>query len=143
MNNGAEAEALTNTIAALSDSDLKLIATYCTALLSQRESEAAAAAKPKPVLVDLARVRQTYSGRPGCCCGCRGKHRFASKYREGAQAARGYPISDDEVSDRSVDLTVRKINALIAGGADATYDPDYVSVDTMTRTYIAYFANAS
>lgn len=99
------------------------------------EAEAAAQA------VDVTKVRAVYSGRPGCACGCRGKYSFASQYRDEAQEARGYEVTDDEVSDRSVKIIVGKINALIAAGdGDVSRDPEYISVDLPNRSLVAYFA---
>lgn len=86
--------------------------------------------------IDIRSVSSVYSGRPGCCCGCRGKHRYASAHRNAASKARGYRVTDDEVSDRSVATIVRKIEAM---GDRAKLHGDFVSVETETRLLIAYF----
>ncbi len=89
--------------------------------------------------LEAAIVRSVYSGVAGACmCGCKGKHRYASAYRDQSSKARGYVVSDDEVSDRSITMIVNKINANLQ---DAEYDADYVAVDVGNRTYVAYLAS--
>ncbi len=83
-------------------------------------------------------VLSVYSGEANaCCCGCKGKH----SYRESAIARavaskkRGYPIDDNEVSERSVSFVVNKINANLG---DAENYESFWSFETPTRLYIAY-----
>ena len=92
-------------------------------------------------MIDIKDVMQVYSGRNGrCCCGCSGKHTYASEYRKMASKHRGYPVTDDEVSDRTVKLIVGKLNKLIAQGRSDYTRPDFVSAVSDTgRLYIAYF----
>ena len=62
--------------------------------------------------INLNQVFATYSGRPGCMCGCMGKYSHPQAQRNFASKYRGYAVDDCEVSDRSVKLTVKKIQAL-------------------------------
>jgi hypothetical protein len=50
-----------------------------------------------------------YSGKPGCMCGCRGKYSYASDYKKEGGKERGYDVTDEDVSDRSVKLIVGKL----------------------------------
>jgi hypothetical protein len=88
--------------------------------------------------IHISDISSVYSGRPGCCCGCRGKHTYASAHRKWAGDDRGYKISDDEVSDVTVKRIVDKIERLVKEGAEMLIAGNNVSVDTDTRTYIAY-----
>jgi hypothetical protein len=90
--------------------------------------------------IDIKSIQSVYSGKPGCCCGCRGKHYYASnvKTRASAGKARGYEVKDDEVSDGQVTRVVK----LLEKNADKlrVYN-DFVSLDTENKLYIAYFKN--
>lgn len=78
-----------------------------------------------------------YSGKPGCCCGCNGKHSYASAHQALAGEHRGYEVSDDEVSDKAV---TRVFNKLVANASELVVEyPSNVSFTTKTRIYIAYF----
>lgn len=82
--------------------------------------------------IDLQDVSSVYSGRPGCACGCRGKHTYASAHR-------GYPVTDNEVSDRTVKMMVNKMNKLISDPCnEIDYGGSYVACETCTRLYIVY-----
>ena len=83
----------------------------------------------------LENVSSVYSGVNGrCCCGCAGKHTYAQAHRRFASANRGYPVTDEEISDRSVKLIVGKIQK--AGTAVAKDDLVYAVVGK--RLYVAY-----
>jgi hypothetical protein len=74
------------------------------------------------VTIDKANVQSTYTGKPGCACGCRGNHRTKG------------------INPRSVRSTLAQMNKLIAeGGHKVSIGPELVSVQTDTRLYIAYF----
>jgi hypothetical protein len=93
--------------------------------------------------IDLANVASTYTGSHGCCCGCNGKHRFASAWARLSSENRGYAVSDEEISDRSVAQTVRKVEQIAAGELDGFIEfvnAGFVSAETDTRTYVVYFA---
>jgi hypothetical protein len=92
------------------------------------------------VTIEKDSVQSTYSGKPGCCCGCRGKHTYAKKHRKVASRRRGDRIKNEEINDRSVASTVARMNKLIAaGGHKVRIGPELVSIQTDTRLYIAYF----
>lgn len=100
--------------------------------------------RPRTSPLDKSKVRSVYSGRPGCCCGCKGNHRYASAFRKASGKARGYPVLDDEVSDRSVSIIVNKLNRNIANGDNVLESPGldgetFVSFETESRLLIAYF----
>jgi len=63
--------------------------------------------------IDKSQIRSVYSGRHGCCCGCRGNHRYASAFAAEISKKRGY---EGDVSDRSVSIIVNKMNRIIAEG---------------------------
>jgi hypothetical protein len=91
-------------------------------------------------IIDKTIVQSTYSGKHGCCCGCLGTHRYASAHRKAGGRRRGLRIQDNEINDRSVAITVARMNKLIAaGGQRVRISPELVSVQTDTRLYIAYF----
>jgi hypothetical protein len=93
------------------------------------------------VTIDKSNVQSTYSGKPGCCCGCLGNHRYAKAHRKAGGKRRGLRIKDSEINDRSVAVTVARMNKLIAAGGHSVWiGPKLVSVQTGTRLYIAYFA---
>lgn len=86
--------------------------------------------------IKVAAVASVYSGKPGCMCGCLGKHTYASAHRDAASKRRGYKVDDDEVSDRTVKLIVGKINAAIAAGKPVEVKDGYVFWDNShTETY--------
>jgi len=69
--------------------------------------------------IDRSQVAKVYSGRPGCACGCRGKH---------------------SETPRSITLIVNKLNAFIAAGLNVIDDLQFgnVSFQTDSRLYIVY-----
>jgi hypothetical protein len=106
----------------------------------QHTTEAKAKACSGPIKFDVAQVSSVYSGKANhCCCGCAGKHAYAEQHREWAGKNRGYAIEDDEVSNMSVRMVVRKTeDAINSGSAMVNEGPDCWSVDTETRTYVVY-----
>lgn len=90
-------------------------------------------------MVNLALVKKVYSGKAGrCCCGCAGTYKYATGHVVQGSKERGYPVTDAEVSDRSVKSVVNKINRAIASGIIPDVDANYVAVEIGTRLYIAY-----
>lgn len=79
----------------------------------------------KNLVIDLEKVQSVYNGKSGCMCGCNGKHRYATKHREVAGKGRGYEISDDEVSDRSVKMLVNKFNKIGEFSIDTNVDGSF------------------
>lgn len=96
-----------------------------------------------PPKVDINKVMSVYSGKDGaCCCGCSGKHTYASKHVDIASKHRGYKVMEDEVNDKVVKMIVNKINKVWDGKLDGIKendDSDYTSVVVGTRVYIAYY----
>jgi hypothetical protein len=87
-------------------------------------------------------VRSVYSGKNGkCCCGCAGKHRYASALREEASKDRGYEVKDDEVNDRQVAKVVAIMNDRSIPFEKDGLQSDYVAKVVGNRLYIAYFRN--
>ncbi len=57
-------------------------------------------------------VLSVYSGRPGCCCGCRGRHSYRSDpdVLKIASENQGYSVNPTHISDRTVRRFVNKLN---------------------------------
>ena len=88
--------------------------------------------EPTITKINPAKVVHAYSGRPGCGCGCRGKHH----YRPEAKGP-GYEVERD---DKAVDRVVAKMNKLASEGAEIGYQMGMVYIETETRYYWAYFS---
>jgi len=99
------------------------------------------------MLINVHDVMRVYSGTANrCCCGCSGKHTTASRFRELNGKRRGYPVDDDEVSDRSVKIIVGKINKAIMNGGclpggNVELGEGYICEDDGHRWRIAYLAD--
>lgn len=96
-----------------------------------------------PSVIDVNDIASVYSGRPGCMCGCRGKHTYASATREASAKTRGYAIDDNEVNDRVVKMIVNKMNKLVEEGHELELDtrnapPSFFAVELPNRSYVAY-----
>lgn len=86
--------------------------------------------------LQIADIMSVYSGKAGaCCCGCSGKHRYASAHREVASKNRGYLITDDEVNDQQVRKVLRIVQSQ-AGKAES-FGTGY-SVEQGARLYCVY-----
>lgn len=85
-------------------------------------------------------VRSVYSGRIGCMCGCKGKHRYNPKHQVEASADRGYPVTDEDVSIRSVKNILKKVM-----GFDSTQVQDGYILHTQVdgRQYAVYLCKSS
>ena len=66
-------------------------------------------------MINKSEIVAVYSGRPGCACGCRGKH---------------------SESPRSITTIVNKMNAL---DANIKKEGNHFAIETETRLYIAYW----
>lgn len=82
------------------------------------------------------KVMSVYSGKPGCACGCRGKHTTSHKNRELAAKHRGYAYADEDVSDRTVKLIFNKVMRNYRDKIEV--GTNNISVETDTRLYIIY-----
>lgn len=88
--------------------------------------------------MELKNVTRVYTGKPGCMCGCNGKYKMAAAHVEKAATEQGYPVAEDEISDRSVKIVFNKIMKNPNHKFDA--ESNCVYVQTETRTLVAYFA---
>lgn len=77
-------------------------------------------------------VVKVYSGRPGCCCGCRGRYMYRSEHKQQAEERRG------KVNDTAVKKQLEKMGNLIEAGYPVESDTNYFMVDTGDRWFIAY-----
>lgn len=90
-------------------------------------------------------VRCSYSGRPGCMCGCNGKYSYTSKLRSFSGKNRGYSIDDDEINDAAVKRMIGKFKKLLKEGAKIEMDSNsrkgdgYFFYETETRYNAIYF----
>ena len=92
------------------------------------------------MIIDLSKVVSVYSGKNGrCCCGCAGKYTYPSALREQASKKRGYPVTNDEVNDRTVRAIVRKVQEQIDAGNIEFQNEDFVSTVVGKRLYVVYF----
>ena len=86
--------------------------------------------------LNLEKVTSVYSGKPNkCCCGCAGKHYYASATRARAGKARGYAVTDEDISDRMVKKVVAALNKAAIFECVAE---DFRSAIWQGRLYIAY-----
>jgi hypothetical protein len=60
-------------------------------------------------MLNIQNVTRVYNGKIGCMCGCNGKYSTNPAYREHVGKERGYAVSDEEVSERSVKIIAKKI----------------------------------
>ena len=83
----------------------------------------------------LDNVASVYSGkRNTCCCGCAGKHTYASALRDEASKSRGYEVRDEEVNDRTVKMI---FNKFMKNKFEKIAETCY-SYETDTRLYVIY-----
>jgi len=88
--------------------------------------------------VKISDVVSVYSGKHAkCCCGCSGKHSYASAHRAFASQDRGYEVTDEEVNNREVTRVLRLIQAN-EESLNADDGPCIVSVTVGKRVYVAY-----
>lgn len=94
--------------------------------------------------VEIKDVRSVYSGKArSCACGCCGKHKYASALVFEANKNRGYEITADEVSDRSVAIIVGKINRAAEAGEKIDEHLTYFAYENESRLYVAYLSAAA
>jgi hypothetical protein len=81
-------------------------------------------------------IKAVYSGRSGaCCCGCAGKYSYAKATQVEAGIDRGYPVLDEQVSDRSVKIISNKV----LNNSDMIDEGTHAYVDNGKRIQIVYF----
>jgi hypothetical protein len=60
--------------------------------------------------LDISQITRVYNGKLGACmCGCSGKYSTNPAYRDLVGQERGYPVADEECSERSVKIIARKV----------------------------------
>lgn len=101
----------------------------------------------KEKLVELERVEKnelamcSYSGRPGCMCGCKGKYSYTKKLQKFSGKNRGYSVRNDEISDISVKRMINKFKKLLKNDENVKFNKGerYFFYETPTRYYAIYF----
>lgn len=84
----------------------------------------------------LDKIISVYSGKAGaCCCGCKGTHTYAVLHAAKASEQHGYPV---RAGDKTVKLIYNKIMSQPLEKIEV--EETYISIETETRTYIAYIA---
>ena len=85
-------------------------------------------------------IVSVYSGIDGrCCCGCAGKHRYASEHREYSSKYRGYSVTDEDVSDRSVKIISNKV----LNHKDSEHNGDHSSLVSGNRVLVVYYKDVN
>ena len=110
-----------------------------------------------PQFINPEQVVSVYSGRPGCMCGCRGKHTTAERHREKYAEKRPKSVEYTDFSDRTVDRIVanmnKRINELMTGerknypvghnemAVEFSVSPDgvFLQDNETNRRWFAYF----
>ena len=101
-------------------------------------------AKRSILTVTKADVRSVYSGRPGCCCGCRGDHRYNSQHVKEASKHRGYRIEPTEVNDAQVTRVLNRLKDVArVDPTSIQYEATYASLEQYNRLLIVYFTNTA
>jgi hypothetical protein len=60
-------------------------------------------------MLNIENITRVYNGKIGCMCGCNGKYTTNPRWKETVGKERGYPVSDDECSERSVKIITKKV----------------------------------
>lgn len=91
----------------------------------------------RPAIKDLTceNILSVYSGKPGCCCGCKGTHYANPDHRAEAEKERGYAYDDKHVSQR---MTEKVLGIIKAQATEEDYNSSHIAVETDTRLYIVY-----
>lgn len=72
--------------------------------------------------VPVDKIQSVYSGRPGCCCGCRGKHTDATP-----------------TTMRTINLITNKVKRAQEAGAELEWYGHHVALMSDTRWWVVYF----
>ena len=85
-------------------------------------------------------ILSCYSGLPGCCCGCRGNHRYNSKYVDEGTKKRGYQVTSDEVNDKQVKKVLKLLQQADPANVEFSADGNNFSIEVNegTHLYIVY-----
>jgi hypothetical protein len=84
--------------------------------------------------MDISNITRVYNGKIGCMCGCLGKYTVNPEYREQVGRERGYDVSDDEVSERTIKIIAKKV----LSNPDVVYEGNYAFVRS-NRMQVVYF----
>lgn len=76
-------------------------------------------------MLDVSKITRVYNGKGGCMCGCNGKYSTNPAHKEHVSKQRGYLVSDDECSLRSVKIIAKKVLT----NPNAIYDGKCVYVE--------------
>lgn len=81
-------------------------------------------------------VVSVYTGRPGCCCGCRGNHRHNTKFQTGDRV-QSYSVFNDRQCRKVIKMlkTWVMLDELL-GMFDV--QNDYIAFQTESHLYVAY-----
>lgn len=82
-------------------------------------------------MIDINNITRVYNGKLGCMCGCNGKYSTNPQFQELVGKERGYPVSDDEVSLRSVKIIAKKV----LSNPNAVREGNYVYVEDRSAGY--------
>jgi hypothetical protein len=90
-------------------------------------------------MIDIDKVLNVYSGKPGCMCGCKGKYTFRKATQQLGTENRGYEVTDEECDDAKVQRLINKVTRMLddsTGDYEVEIDEDgSVYVETPTRIY--------
>jgi hypothetical protein len=77
-------------------------------------------------------ITRVYNGKLGACmCGCSGKYTTNPRFKDLVSKERGYPVSDDECSDRSVKIIAKKV----LSNPNAKWDGNVVILEDASAGY--------
>jgi hypothetical protein len=86
------------------------------------------------------KIKSVYSGKPGCCCGCRGNHTYTVEYALSLTEEKKKKLAMTlKFNDTVVKKIVATIKGIISQGTVPDVDQDYIAVQTDTRLYVVYF----
>ena len=87
--------------------------------------------------INIENVTRVYNGKIGCMCGCGGKYSTNPAYKEEVGKWRGYPVSDDECSERSVKIITKKVMM----NPNKVFEDNYVYVEdrVANKMQVVYF----
>lgn len=100
------------------------------------------------VRIKIEKVVMSYNGKSGCMCGCQGRYRIASSQNiQHINQVMGYDAySDEDVSDRSIKIAIKKIQDAFETVKSMTEDTHFVGMDEQCawvndgdRTSVVYF----
>jgi len=80
-------------------------------------------------MLNLNKILKVYNGKMGCMCGCNGYYRVPAVNKDLASKDRGYPYSDEDVSDRSVSIIAKKV----LSNPNVVFESNYAFVEDRVR----------